>query len=1153
MPDNNGNTTNNSTGNPDILSELQGYINSSNQSRNNALMLLKSIDQTTKQILQSGGGMSASNAYNMMPGYRGSSSTYFQSRARYHTGRGVGSNPLDEFTTGLGSVLAEEFIGREFKDKIRDIRDKLARDIGVSVEDLPNALGNALGKQITNAVKNSNSISDFVNNMKSSAGGMFSKIHSTFAGTGTSGAQPSGTTSGASAASVRAAMRGMSGSSRATSRVMPSGNLQSAFTMAAQTVIISASSVVQEATSASNGSAISIDNISSIMDALGGEGGASGLADLGASSAGTELASLSTSAAESGAAIEGLSASAAIAAPEVLLVVAALAALADAVEPLVNGIKKVFESLKNAANRYEKSREENLKLAQARMKADFETMVKEPFDILKSAAQNLYDAWDNNVRVINGTQGYDKDQLYDLIGDFADRLRAEGLERVVSSDAVTNNLAKVLESGLSGKVAEEFAYIATKLNAAIPTEDFFNYASTYSSIAANAIQQGMSQSAAISYANSQLEAFAGNLLYASREISGGFTTGLKDASSIFQQSVQIAQAGKTNNATEISGVMTAVSAIVGAIAPDLANSMTDAIYKAATGGNSSEIVALRSLAGINASNTEFLKQLSDNPQKVFATLFENLGNMQKMSDGAYMEVAEGLSSVFGVSMDAFARVDFNYLAQAISSMNTSSDALDKNIALLASGQTTTNAEQLKMQQINEYMWNEGLAYVMDNAAARSIQEHMWDEQLARELMEATYGVEIQGAALEFIEGIRKTVDNILGFLNPFKLLSKITNVIGSIEESKAQDVDVTQLLELGKLGKGNAAALYNLTTRNADLNLTRELVDLMGGVSAYNVASTSRKFTSDMLYTGWNNLFDATVGGQGMRGLYALASANAGAAGQRTTSLFSGKSAYNWGTIGKSTAGALSKASVPSAHVTGLAAIEAAANTTSASARAQKIATQNLTNMLKSMDTFVADAIAKGDTPDYDAWVKSASSANRISDFSAALKDAGLTEEAVRSQFDAATTQSAQTAEKERKLREEKFWTDTVDLLTVNNDTIQQIFDKQTEFFKSVVDYFIDHLVYSDAYSHSDVTSVQKKEKDKSETAVYALAQALTKNTTDLLDPTVQTNVILAQILKLVNVLVQQGTLSTDAGAMSNVLSNMATGNWEISVPTSKT
>lgn len=207
--------------------------------------------------------------------------------------------------------------------------------------------------------------------------------------------------------------------------------------------------------------------------------------------------------------------------------------------------------------------------------------------------------------------------------------------------------------------------------------------------------------------------------------------------------------------------------------------------------------------------------------------------------------------------------------------------------------------------------------------------------------------------------------------------------------------------------------------------------------------------------------------------------------------------------------------------------------------------------MLNSMQTYVEEATSKGDAADYDEWVKSASSANRIDNFAEALEAAGMTEEAVKSQFDAATTQAAQTAEKERKLREEKFWTDTVDLLTVNNTMLESIFDKQTEFFQAIVDYFIDHLVYSSSYSHTDVSTVQKKEKNKSETAIYELARALTQNTTDLLDPTVQTNAILAQILKLVNVLVQQGTLNTESGAMSNILANMATGNWELKVPTS--
>lgn len=1169
MPDINNENTNTSTGGADILSSLNNYFNSTTASRNDTIALLKSIDQTTKQILQSGRGMSASNAQNMMPGYR-SSNTYFQSRAGYSS-RGGGSS-FSKFTDGLESVLLDELVGREFKDKLRGIRDKLARDIGVNIEDVPNALGKALGSKLAGAIKNTDIFKNVMGSVRAYGGSLYNRMHDAYVnGRNASYTRATGKAFNASntGASTFRDILGSSGNKTSTggSAAFKTAN-SSAFSMNAHTVILKADQLITASDTDQFGDALSnifdlITGSSTSAGATGTAGAArasAGAAGAGAAGAGVAAGAgagagavgAGAGAAGASAALSGLASVVVAALPEILIVVAAIAAVTlalRALEPAVEGTKKVLSSLEKAADRYESSREASLEAAEARMKADFETMVRKPFEILEEAAQNLYDAWDQNVRIINGTQGYNKDELYELIGDFANRLRSEGLERVVSTDTVTNNLAKVLESGLSGQVAEEFAYLATKLNAAIPTQDFFEYASTYSSIAANAIQKGSSQADAIEYANNQLESFASNLLYASREISGGFTTGLQNANELFQQSVQIAQASKTNNASEISGVMTAVASIVGAVAPDLATSMTDAIYKAATGGNSSEIVALRSLAGINASNTEFLKKLAENPQKVFTSLFENLGSMQKMSEDAYMEVAEGLSSVFGVSMDAFARVDFNYLAQAISSMNTSNGALNENLELLASGETTTSAEQLRMQQINEYMWEEGLAYVMDNAAAREIQKHMWDEQIAKELMESTYGVEIEGAALEFLEGIRKTIDNILGFLNPFKVLSKVANVIGSIAEARAQDVDVTQMLELGKLGGGNARALYNLTTRNADLNLTENLVDLMGGVSEYNIASTGRKLVSDLLYTGWNSSFDATYGGQGLNALYALASSGAGKAGRAISSMFSGKSAYSWGTIGKSTANALSTAASSYTYTpSGLAKISEQATQASSTAQAQQKATAQLTAMLQSMDDYVAQATANGESADYDDWVKSSSSANHISDFSAALQDAGLTEEAVRSQFDAATTQAAQTAEKERKLREEKFWTDTVDLLTVNNTILQDIFDKQAEFFQSIVDYFINHLVYSDSYSHEDVTKVQKKEKSKSETAIYALAQALTQNTTDLLDPTVQTNTLLAQILKLVNVLVQQGSLSTESGAMSNILSNMATGNWEIKV-----
>ena len=305
--------------------------------------------------------------------------------------------------------------------------------------------------------------------------------------------------------------------------------------------------------------------------------------------------------------------------------------LMEAFEPLIEGASALFEAFTSAGNRYNKTREERMKNAEERWEEDIRSIITEPFTILKESAQEVYNAWDSTIRKINGTQGYTKDDLQNLMGAYANRLRDEGLSSVVSGADLVTNLGQVLDSGLSGRVAEEFSYMATILNAAIPTQDFFGYAGTYASLAANAMAAGYSEAQAIEYANEQLKLFASNVLYSSRVLTGGFTTGLQNAQSLFEDSVKIAQTSRSGIPAEIAGVLTAVSAATGAVAPDLASSLTDAIVSAATGGNSSQLTALRSLAQVGASNTEFLQALARDPQGLFVTLFENLAKMQSMS------------------------------------------------------------------------------------------------------------------------------------------------------------------------------------------------------------------------------------------------------------------------------------------------------------------------------------------------------------------------------------------------------------------------------------------------------------------------------------------------------------------------------------------
>lgn len=518
----------------------------------------------------------------------------------------------------------------------------------------------------------------------------------------------------------------------------------------------------------------------------------------------------------------------------------ALAVFMIAMKPFFEGLTSFFKSWGKAAMKDETERKKKLANAQKRLQADMDILVKEPFEILKKAAEEWEKTWDANLSKIALTQGYDKESVYELYSSIAERLNEEGLGSAIPATDVVNNLSKILETGLSGAIAEAFAYESTWLSAAIPTEDFTGYAATYAQLASDAINAGKSQEEAIAYANSQLETFASNLLYSSRTLSGGFTTGLKDAQSLFKDSVEIAQTAKTHNAAEISGTLTAVAGVIGAIAPDLAQGLVQNVVSAAIGGNSSSLVALRSLTGSNAGNTEFLRQLANDPQTVFATIFRNLSNLQNMSPANYMEVAEGLSSVFGVDMKALARVDFNLLADKVADMQVNTASLQENLSLLQEGQATVTEDQLRYQEINNDILNNGLAYVIDSEYGRMIQQHMWDEQLANQLSENEYAVNLQGSALEMLEGLRHTVANILSFLNPLGWVAdKVAQVWAVNEERKENSRQIAEILERGAVGS-NHTAFSNLTNVSGqNLQLTTSLIEMMGGTDyKKNIRST---------------------------------------------------------------------------------------------------------------------------------------------------------------------------------------------------------------------------------------------------------------------------------------------------------------------------
>lgn len=1035
------------------------------------------------------------------------------------------------FADGIEEALLEGVLGSDFKKNLRSALDEFADSIGMELKEIPNQLGKQITKQAVDAFKDT----DLGKKIFSGLDSVVGKAKSTL--------------KDKAAPELKKILNGE------TNVFEKFGELaskdKSIFGKMAKG---SGSGLGKFASSAGGkmggkfGSILS--SFGSTMSAgagtIGSSAGAAGAAGAGASSA-----------AASGLAALG---------PYALIAVAAIIVITKAIKamgPAIEGTKKLFAEMKKAGNRYMESRKQNLKLERKRLEDDVEVLIEAPFKILEAAAQKAYDVWDNNLRLITATQGYNKAELQDLMAVFAERIREEGLSSVVSAADITENLSQVLKSGLSGPVAEEFAYIATKLNAAIPTQDFFAYASDYATLVANAMQQGKSQAEAVAFANQALETYASNILYASRQLTGGVTTGLQNAQSLFNDAIKIVQTSRTGDISQISGVLTSISAVLGSIAPDLASSLTDVVVRAATGGNADELVALRSLAGVNASNTEFLRQLAADPKSLFVELFNNLGQMQKMSEGAYMEVAEGLSGIFGVSMEALSRVDFNYLASVISEMNVSNAALDENMQLLASGQTTLTAEQLKTQQINKYMIEEGLSYVLDNAAARSIQENMWAEQRARALMEAEYSVNLKGSALEALEGIKQTVINLLNILNPLAWIGKIANLVTTADEASGHERDIRQLLELGRVGRGNLTAgeqtaLYNLTHRGEDLNLSPHLVELMGGTSAYAAAHSGLVSGATMamlplLLASAPALLSAsplltTAGGAAL--LASLLSGNSTSARTVGGGI---ASQYTWGSVRKSTAAALANAF---------------GGGTSFTAVSETSAQSDLVGRLNEMldQSYINSFVESG--KGYNEWAATAARYG-IKDLGAAIQEAGLTESQIQSYFEQQQTQQAQEAQKASKLDEQdfrdkgrEFWINqlsrmdqTLERIDNTNSLLQSILDGQTEFYQSRfagwvsswdafytkwVNYFVEHTYYNDR-TGLDYAHIRAQEHAESNGAIYALAEAFNQGVADISDPTVQTNALLSKILLVVSSIMQQ-TAARGGSALSDTLNALAMG-----------
>ena len=794
---------------------------------------------------------------------------------------------------------------------------------------------------------------------------------------------------------------------------------------------------------------------------------------------------------------------------------------------------KGFEKITSSYDKVDEMRWAKVEAQEERMLKDVQTFVEHPFQVLEDAANKVYEVWDSALQTITATQGYDKSGLQDLMSAYAQRLREEGLSDVVGTTDVTSMLQQILNAGLSGAVAEEFAYQATVLNKAIPTEDFTSYAASYASLVSSYMSLGYTQTEAMEYANQQLKLFASNVLTASREVSGGLTTSLTGVADLFNDIVKISQTAGTPDTSKLSSALSIVQAVAGQVSPDVGNQLVSQIVEAAVGGNDSTLVALRSLAGSNASNTAFLRQLANNPNQVLANLFSGLSEMFDKSTDNYMEVAYSLSETFGVSADALARIDWNRLVEELRTNSSSTSALSQNMSLLGSGETTTSAESQRIAQINQYMIEEGLSYVLDNEAARSIQEHMWQQEIAAEMKEATYAVDFAGGALEIFTSIESLINNIANVLT-FGL-ANLGSVVDSGFDYAHLTADIGSMLEAGKVGEGNTGAYHDLTTYDVDtFTYKPNEMDLWGEYSRYH---------------GFVDF----------------------AANNISTSMYTGAdmpdSKYSWGSSGKSVLDVFSNYSPSDPLVSSVVQ--------SVSSAIQDSTNSQLSSWMSTMSNFIGDGLSFAD------WYATASDYG-FSDVSSALEQAGYTQSDLENAYmTSASDQAAQIAAQQNALEQwfykegttwltqtyptdrdawntkydtnfaawnlmydtkttewSTLYTTTVQSFTEHLDlqmlTWQEMYVEYTEQTQKLIrqgnesfdenfvngflydwrDYYIgNHTHYREATSFDSSIRTINSEKTQTGEAVLTLAQTLTKNYKDLADPQVQTNVLLGQIV----------------------------------------
>ena len=398
-----------STGNPDILSQLLSNQQNTDNTLKTTNATLKSIDTSLKKVLSDSTRMSVSNARD-----RGYSNNPFGTRSQPFNTNLFSRNggAIGNFTNALEKALIDGLIGDDFTKRLADIRDKLAQDLGVSFEEIPQTLGEQAGKNLVNMFEKTQWGSKGLSNIKASFQKRMDSLTNKYIDGVESYMRKSNRDYVYNGAFRQDAKQGVDVAKQAGSNVD---------TKAVKDIVSKTTKNVEKSPTTTQ-SSVMMNDISSASDASmsmadAAEKAAEMAEKFGSSATNASAAMDGAGASAVGAegAIAGLSGSLGSVLPLIPLAIAGFKfqmALTDGMQKLLFSVTGLDEALNytkeylnaavKAANRRENSQKESIKAARTRLENDVTELVKRPFEILNEAAQSWYDAWDQNLKTITG-------------------------------------------------------------------------------------------------------------------------------------------------------------------------------------------------------------------------------------------------------------------------------------------------------------------------------------------------------------------------------------------------------------------------------------------------------------------------------------------------------------------------------------------------------------------------------------------------------------------------------------------------------------------------------------------------------------------------------------------------------------------------------